>query len=118
MLEVRPISRPRTLSHWYSERETIDMNPSYQRRGDLWPLRHRQLLLNSIINSYDIPKIYLADFTYMTSSLNEGRKPYAVIDGKQRLKTIFDFFDDALLLDDTPVYMDREEYHFGGFVVQ
>jgi Protein of unknown function DUF262 len=90
------------------------MDPSYQRRGDLWPLRHRQLLLNSILNHYDIPKIYLADFTYMSSSLNEGRKPYAVIDGKQRLKTIFDFFDGNLLLDDTPVFVGKEEFHFGG----
>jgi hypothetical protein len=114
MLEVRPISRERTLLQWFEEQSKIDMNPSYQRRGDLWPDKHKKLLINSILNSYDIPKIYLADFTYMSSELNEHRKPYAVIDGKQRLSVFFSFLSDKLPLDDTPVYFDGEEYNLDG----
>jgi len=61
MLEVRPISKARTLLEWYRDRDKIDLDPSYQRRGDLWPLWNKQLLINSILNRYDIPKIYVAD---------------------------------------------------------
>src|SRR5688572_11043774 len=99
MLEVRPISRQRTLLQWFEERELIDMNPSYQRRGEIWPEKYKQLLINTVLNQYDVPKIYLADFTYVNTALNESRKPFAVIDGKQRLSAFFDFFQDALALD-------------------
>lgn len=109
MLEVKTIQQPRTLLQWYEERDSIDMNPSYQRRGDLWPERNKKLLINSILNRYDIPKIYLADFTYGSTSLNENRKPYAVIDGKQRLNIFFAFFNDKLTLDEKPIHQNSSE---------
>jgi uncharacterized protein DUF262 len=114
MLEVKPISRERTLLQWFKEQDKIDLDPSYQRRGDLWPPKHRKLLINSILNSYDIPKIYLADFTYISSPLNENRKPYAVIDGKQRLSIFFDFLNDGIALDETPIHFEGQELKLGG----
>lgn len=114
MLEVRPTSKLRTLLEWYLERDRIDMTPSYQRRSDLWPDRNQKLLINSILNRYDIPKIYLADFTYISTDLNEHRKPYAVIDGKQRLNIFFAFFEDRLRLDNRPVYFEGQELKLGG----
>lgn len=114
MLEVREISKPRTLLQWYEEQDRIDMSPSYQRRGDLWPERNKKLLINSILNRYDVPKIYLADFTYASTDLNENKKPYAVIDGKQRLSIFFAFLNDKLSLDDTPVYQDENELTLSG----
>lgn len=108
MIEVRSITKARTLLEWYEEQDKIDMNPSYQRRGDLWPERNKKLLINSILNHYDIPKIYLADFTYVNTMLNEEKKPYAVIDGKQRLSIFFAFFNDELELDQTAVYLKDE----------
>lgn len=114
MLEVQEISQPRTLLQWYEEQERIDMSPSYQRRGDLWPDRNKKLLINSILNKYDIPKIYLADFTYVSTTLKESKKPYAVIDGKQRLSIFFAFFSDSLSLDDTPVYQNDNELTLSG----
>ena len=118
MLEVRPISRTRNLLEWHKERALLDMNPSYQRRANLWGIRNKQLLINSILNNYDIPKIYVADFTYTESGLKENRKPYAVIDGKQRLTTIFDFFDDKLKLDATPVFVEKEVLRLKGLLLQ
>jgi hypothetical protein len=115
MLEVLPLKKPRTILQWYSERDNLDLSPSYQRRGDLWPLRYRQLLINSVLNGFDVPKIYMADFTYVESNLNENRKPFALIDGKQRLTTFFAFLGDTLRLDDTPVYWQRERLNLNGF---
>jgi hypothetical protein len=45
-----------------------------------------------------IPKVYLADFTFGRTALNFRNQQYAVIDGKQRLLSIFSFFDGKLLL--------------------
>ena len=114
MLEVRPISRERTLFEWYIDRDKIDLDPSYQRRGDLWPEKNKQLLINSILNRYDIPKIYVADFTYTDTPLKESKRPYAIIDGKQRFTIFFSFFDDLLRLDSTPVFHENRELVLGG----
>ena len=115
MLEVKPMSKPRTLRQWYTDRNMIDMEPTYQRRGDIWPLKNQRLLINSILNDYDIPKIYLADFTYQDTPLKEEKKPYAIIDGKQRLTIFFDFFGDSLKLDSTPVYYQGHELTLSAF---
>ena len=40
------------------EKDAINLNPEYQRNGEIWPLEKRQLLIDSILNDYDIPKLY------------------------------------------------------------
>jgi hypothetical protein len=55
--------------------------------------------VDSILNQYDIPKIYIADFTLRPSELNTKSRHYAVIDGKQRFEAIFDFLNGKITLD-------------------
>lgn len=88
----------RTLSWWRSRKTKIDVDPSYQRKGRRWAVSDKQYLVDSIINGFDVPKFYVADFTWGNSTLNEKKKEYAVIDGKQRFEAIFDFFDDSFPL--------------------
>ena len=88
----------RTLVWWYSRRRTIDFDPPYQRKGRLWSAVDKAFLIDSIITGFDIPKLYMADFQYGNSDLNMKRLPYAIIDGKQRLEAIIDFFEDRLVL--------------------
>ncbi len=113
MFTVRPFEA-RTLIWWHNERANINMNPPYQRRSGLWTTRDRAYLIDSIINGFDIPKLYIADFTYVNTPLNQGNKPYAVIDGKQRLSAIFDFLDGALTLDAKFRYFKRPDLDLGG----
>jgi hypothetical protein len=80
------------------------MAPPYQRRGRLWSLTDKAYLVDSILNGFDIPKLYVADFSWGNSVLNKKRLPYAIIDGKQRLEAIFDFFDGLVTLNDDFVY--------------
>jgi hypothetical protein len=75
-------------------------HPLYQRRGQLWSERDRAFLIDSILNGYDVPKIYVADFSFGPTHLNLANRQYAVIDGKQRLGAIFDFFENRLRLAD------------------
>ncbi|MFH1097675.1 MAG: DUF262 domain-containing protein [Candidatus Desantisbacteria bacterium] len=98
MFKIR-LLEAKTLSWWHSERDNIDFNPLYQRKGALWSPKEKAYLIDSILNDFDVPKIYLADFTYSNSSLNKLNKSYAIIDGKQRYESLFDFFDGKLVLD-------------------
>ena len=88
----------RTLIWWADQQENIDFEPPYQRRGGLWSLQDKAFLIDSILNGYDIPKIYLADFTLAPSSLNTKSKQYAVIDGKQRFEAILEFLEGGVVL--------------------
>jgi hypothetical protein len=97
MFKVRQYEA-RTLSWWADQRRLIDFDPPYQRRGGLWSRRDKQFLIDSILNDYDIPKIYLADFTLGPSPLNPQNRQFAVIDGKQRFEAILDFFDGRITL--------------------
>ncbi len=97
MFRVR-IHDTKSLRWWFIHREDIDFSPPYQRKGNLWSAHDRAYLIDSIVNEFDIPKIYLADFTLVDSTLNAKHKPYAVIDGRQRLEAIFDFFQNKFSL--------------------
>ncbi|MCX6832753.1 MAG: DUF262 domain-containing protein, partial [candidate division Zixibacteria bacterium] len=104
----------KTLSWWRTRRSKIDMNPPYQRRGRLWSEADKAYLIDSILNGYDIPKLYMADFTWGDSALNKRKLPYAIIDGKQRFEAIFDFFDGKIVLNDDFVYLENPQLKVGG----
>ena len=90
------------------------MTPVYQRRGGLWSPKYKAFLIDSILNDFDIPKLYIADFTWGNTTLNHQSKAYAVIDGKQRFETIFDFFEARVVLDEGFVYSDDSSLSLEG----
>lgn len=104
----------RTLKWWNSRRDRIDFDPPYQRKGRLWSESDKAYLIDSILNGFDVPKLYLADFQFGDSELNAKRLPYAIIDGKQRLEAIFDFFDNRLTLDTHFVWRMDPKLKLGG----
>ena len=77
------------------KRKKIDTNPDYQRPA-VWTKAQKQLLIDSILRDFDVPKIYLHE---------KGDDSYDVIDGQQRIRTIWSFYDDefALAKDAEPV---------------
>ena len=116
MFTVRTFD-PRNISWWHMEKEQIDFEPLYQRKGKLWSDRDKSFLIDSIINRFDIPKIYIADFTFSnsnTTELNPSKKSYAIIDGKQRLEAIFDFIENKITLNQDFVYLDDKDLKLGG----
>lgn len=80
----------------YSERNEIRLDPPYQRMGGIWTKEKKQLLIDSILNDYDIPKIYF--HTYSRELKLKTGIDYAVIDGRQRLETIWQFIDGGFTL--------------------
>src|SRR5690606_16397927 len=89
-IETSPIKNS-TIMLLYSERNEIRLDPPYQRMGGVWTKEKKQLLIDSILNDYDIPKIYF--HAYSREQKEETGIDYAVIDGRQRLETIWDFID-------------------------
>ena len=86
-----------SVLHMYSMRDAIWFDPPYQRMSDVWPMEKRQLLIDSILNGYDLPKLYFHEF--FPAKVIEGRKfKYAIVDGKQRLQTIFSFIEGKFAL--------------------
>lgn len=100
---VRPFEVT-SIGWWHTERENLDLSPPYQRKSGVWSEKDKAFLIDSIINGFDVPKFYVADFTYFSSSLNRTGKQYAVIDGRQRFEAIFDFLDNKIKLDKAFVY--------------
>lgn len=71
------------LKHLW-ENGHINLEPGFQRKS-VWTVRDRKKLIESILEEYPIPSIFL-----YTREEN-GEPVYDVIDGKQRLETIFMF---------------------------
>jgi hypothetical protein len=104
-IETFPVQHS-TIMRLYSEKDEIMLSPDYQRMGGVWTLEKKQLLMDSILNDYDIPKIYLHAFS------REQKKAdgfaYAVIDGRQRLEAIWQFIEGKFTLSDDFKYQDDE----------
>ncbi|MFZ0770177.1 MAG: DUF262 domain-containing protein [Candidatus Sulfotelmatobacter sp.] len=83
----------------YSERDDIQLDPAYQRISGIWTREKRQLLIDSIINGFDVPKLYFHEFV-PPKKIGSKKYRYAIVDGKQRIQTIWDFIDGNISLAD------------------
>lgn len=72
--------------------EKLDLDPPYQRRS-VWTRKDKQYFLDTIFKKYPCPAIFL----HKTQD-DRGRATYHVVDGKQRLQTIIDFFQNKIPL--------------------
>lgn len=90
---ITRISEPDN-SAWrlYRTRETIQADPEYQRLSDIWTEEKKQLLIDTILNGFDVPKLYFHKFPTPVTVADKEYE-YAIIDGKQRLEAIWEFID-------------------------
>ncbi|MBO0351223.1 DUF262 domain-containing protein [Phormidium pseudopriestleyi FRX01] len=66
-------------------RDLLDLNPPYQRRS-VWNQKYKDDFIDTVLNGYPSPAIFL--YREIT---DDGFSKYSVVDGKQRLSTIFEF---------------------------
>jgi uncharacterized protein DUF262 len=82
----------------HQRKKKIDPKPQYQ-RGPVWNQAKQQLLIDTMLRQYDIPKFYLR-------KLPKGPKfEHEVIDGQQRLLAIWGF-----MADEFPVALDTDAF--------
>lgn len=86
----------------FFERKKLDLEPAFQRKS-VWKKKDRQNLILSILENYTIPSIFLCK--------GEDNK-YLVIDGKQRLESIFAFC--GFIRGErfsVKLHVDKDQYH-------
>ena len=65
----------------------LSIQPKYQRRRTGWPLTAKTALIDTIMNNFPLPPIYLRDFVN-----DKGKRRKEIIDGQQRISTIVEFY--------------------------
>ncbi len=93
-------SKKRALDKIYKRRDRYEI-PDWQRQ-EVWPRTKKQELIDSILRGWKLPKFYFV----RTSTDPEE---FEVVDGQQRLMTIFEFFDNELT---TIGRMGRKSLHY------
>ena len=70
-------------THFVSaHKDWFKINREYQREDDAWSQRDKQYLIDTILKDLDVPKFYLRKL---------AEKEYEIVDGQQRMQTIWDF---------------------------
>ena len=82
--------QPWPLTTVFGIQDRIDTNPDYQ-RPPVWSLSQKQLLIDTILRGYDIPKMYWR-------KVSKNPDKYEVVDGQQRLRTIWEFIEGGFSL--------------------
>jgi uncharacterized protein with ParB-like and HNH nuclease domain len=74
-------------------RNGLDLQPDYQ-RGYIWNSEFKDKLIYSVSKNYPIGNIIIRNL----EKPNENNSRSEVVDGQQRLTTLFDFFEDNLTI--------------------
>lgn len=82
-------SGQRAIDKIHKRRDRYEI-PDWQ-RGRVWGTPRKQLLIDSILRGWKLPKFYFVQ-------TSEAPESYEVVDGQQRLNAIFDFFTGNLRL--------------------
>ncbi len=100
----------------YRQRNALDLNPAYQRLS-VWDRGMQERFIDSIINRFDIPKLYFHELHSHTNGAHGNaaqRYRYSVIDGKQRLLALWGFIQGHIGLPDDFAFFDDASIHASG----
>jgi len=93
-------------------KDTIDFNSPIQRKSGMWDAKRKGLLIHSILQNsiYSVPTVY-----FRKDMVGDKKYQYSVIDGIQRITTVFDFIDNKFPLAEVPpVVIDGTAYNVSG----
>lgn len=102
----------KNLKNMYDGKNTLQMDHVIQRQSGQWEgdRLKKSLLIHSLLANYPVPPIYC-----LKEAVSEKDYSYSILDGKQRLSTVFDYIDGRYPLDEeTPsVVIDDVAYELG-----
>ena len=93
-------------------KDTIDFNSPIQRKSGMWDDKRKSLLIHSILQNsiYSVPTVY-----FRKDMVADKKYQYSVIDGIQRITTVFDFIDNKFQLTEVPpVVIEGTAYNVSG----
>ena len=83
---------------WFNQvrdNNELEVKPPFQ-RNPVWVNRQKSYLIDTILNKYPIPEIY------MQETVDEnGKAKYIIVDGQQRIRSVLDFISGLFCLDET-----------------
>lgn len=81
--------------------------PDYQRDAEQWNSRKKSIFIESLLNNLTIPAFFLCE---------DEKRNYEVVDGQQRLNTIWQFADDNFTIsnDSNIEYIAPQSALYGG----
>lgn len=82
-------AREMALDKVFKRRNRYEI-PEWQRE-EVWSTERKQLLIDTILRGWKLPKLYFA-------KTSDSPDEFEVVDGQQRLATIFEFFESSLSL--------------------
>ena len=85
------------IGHFRNRKDRYPINMEYQREPGIWSLEDKQYLIDTILKDLDLPKFYFRKL---------DDKMYEIVDGQQRLETIWKFYKDKL-------WIPGEKYGYG-----
>lgn len=88
--KIDVIVRPMSIGSLSSrlENDELDLTPDFQRQANVWDIKRKSRLIESVLLRIPLPSFYLSE---------DEDGVYAVVDGLQRLCTIFHFINHAEL---------------------
>ena len=75
----------------WQELGRLEIQPDFQRRA-VWPVAAKIMLIDSILNKYPIPKIFVGAY------IKDGSTRRVIVDGQQRITAILEFMDEEFSL--------------------
>jgi len=72
---------------WFKKANDLQMTPPFQ-RNPVWTLPQKSYLIDSILNGFPIPEIYMQEFVD-----DGGNERHIVIDGQQRIRACLEFVE-------------------------
>ena len=94
---------------WFKDlykRGLLNLNPPYQRRS-VWSQSFKDYFIDTLLLQYPAPTIFLYE-----EISNDGVTKYNVVDGKQRLTTIFEFFENKFPVSETAIITENRGSFF------
>ena len=90
--------RDSSVLELYRQRDALNLDPPYQRLS-IWDRGKQERFIDSVINGFDVPKLYFHRLAYSNGGSSEdgGRgHRFSVIDGKQRIIALWNFMSSII----------------------
>lgn len=94
---------------WFKDlykRDLLNLDPPYQRRS-VWTQSFKDYFIDTLLLQYPAPTVFLYE-----EISNDGITQYNVVDGKQRLSTIFEFIDNKFPVSESAIISENRGLFF------
>lgn len=107
----------KNLKTMCDEKDTLSFNHPIQRQSSQWDNEQQSLLIHSMLANFPVPSVYVHKMESVESD-GKGKHTYSysVLDGKQRMTTVFSFINGEFSLSENipSVEIEGEIYEIAG----